>query len=38
MSLQLRVSAIYFGTPETSNQGGQLQPQQPGADDEDTLL
>jgi len=38
MSLQLRVSAIYFGTPDTSNRGGQLQPQQPGTDDEDTLL
>lgn len=38
MSLQLRVSAIYFGTPERSNQGGQPQTEQPGTDDEDTLL
>ncbi len=38
MSLQLRVSAIYFGTPERSNRGGQPQPQQPGTNDEDTLL
>jgi Tfp pilus assembly protein PilO len=38
MSLQLRVSAIYFGTPERPDQGGQPQPQQPGTNDEDTLL
>lgn len=38
MSLQLRVSAIYFGTPDGSGRGGQPQPQQPGTDDEDTLL